>query len=90
MNKNIKTKIKEKNTYYQKYIGNGRLGYEFILVEKLIIEVNDLIFSTKTLYYGNVAKKLNNPLLETKTYWSILKTFYNYKKNSANSTSFGT
>ena len=25
-------------------------------------------------------KKLNNPLLQAKTYWSILKTFYNDKK----------
>ena len=73
MNENIKTKIKEKNTFYQKYI-------DFILLEKLITELNDLIFSTKTLYYENLAKKLNNPLLQTKTYWSILKTFYNDKK----------
>ena len=25
-------------------------------------------------------KKLNNPLLQAKTHWSILKTFYNEKK----------
>ena len=80
MNENIKTKIKEKNTFYQKYIENGRLESDFILLEKLITELNDLIFSTKTLYYENLAKKLNNPLLQTKTYWSILKTFYKNKK----------
>ena len=80
VNENIKTKIKEKNTFYQKYIENGRLESDFILLEKLITELNDLIFSTKTLYYENLAKKLNNPLLQTKTYWSILKTFYNNKK----------
>ena len=80
MNKNIKTKIKEKNTFYQKYIENGRFESDFILLEKLITELNDLIFSTKTLYYENLAKKLNNPLLQTKTYWPILKTFYNDKK----------
>ena len=80
MNKNIKTKIKEKKTFYQKYIENGRLESDFILLEKLITELNDLIFSTKTLYYENLAKKLNNPLLQTKTYWSILKTFHNNKK----------
>ena len=39
-----------------------------------------LITSTKDLYYKNLAKKLNNPLLQAKTYWSILKTFYNDKK----------
>ena len=42
--------------------------------------MNDLISQTKTLYYENLAKKLNNPLLQAKTYWSILKTFYNDKK----------
>ena len=32
------------------------------------------------MYYENLAKKLNNPLLQAKTYWSILTTFYNDKK----------
>ena len=80
MNKNIKTKIKKTTLFYEKYIENGRLESDFILLEKLITELNDLIFSTKTLYYENLAKKLNNLLLQTKTYWSILKTFYNDKK----------
>ena len=35
------------------------------------------------MYYENPAKKLNNLLLQTKTYyWSILKTFHNDKKIS--------
>ena len=51
-------------------------------------EINELISNTKNLYYGNLAKKLNNPLLQAKTYWSILKTFYNDKKHSSNSASF--
>ena len=32
------------------------------------------------MYYENLAKKLNNPLLQEKTYWSILKTFYRDEK----------
>ena len=80
MNENIKTKIKEKNIFHQKYIENGRFESDFILLEKLITELNDLIFSTKTLYCENLAKKLNNPLFQTKTYWSILKTVYHDKK----------
>ena len=56
VNENIKTKIKEKNTFYQKYIENGRLESDFILLGKLITELNDLIFSAKTLYYENPAK----------------------------------
>ena len=35
---------------------------------------------TKNLYYENLAKKLNNPLLQVKTYWSIIKTFCNEKQ----------
>ena len=81
MNKNIKTNIKEKNAFCRKYIENGRLESDFILLEKVITELNDLIFSTKTLYYENLAKRLNNLLLQTKTYWSTLNTFYNDKKS---------
>ena len=50
------------------------------MIETLITEINDLITSTKDLRYNNLAKRLNNPLLQAKTYWSILKTFYNDKK----------
>ena len=39
-----------------------------------------MISNAKNLYYVNLAKKLNNPLLQAKTYWSILKTFYKNKK----------
>ena len=56
MNENIKTKIKEKKMFYQKYVENGRLESDFILLEILIIELNDLIFSAKTLYYENLAQ----------------------------------
>ena len=49
MNENIETKIKEKKAFYQKYIENGRFEKDFILLEKLITELNELIFSTKTV-----------------------------------------
>ena len=51
-----------------------------MFLETLITEINELISSTKNLYYENLARKLNNPLQLAKTYWSILKTFYNEKK----------
>ena len=59
---------------------NGRFKSDFMFIKTLITEINDLITSTKDLYYKNFAKKLNNPLLLAKTYWSILQTFYNDKK----------
>ena len=80
MNEIIKSKIKAKNAFYKKYIQNGRFESDFVYLEKLIIEFNELISSTTALYYKNLAKKLNNPLLQAKTYWSVLKTFYNDKK----------
>ena len=59
---------------------NGRKESDLIVVQNLITELNELICSTKALYYENLGKKLNNPLPQVKTYWSILKTFYNDKK----------
>ena len=42
---------------------------DIVFIENLIVELNDLIFHTKALHYENLPKKLNNPLLEAKTYW---------------------
>ena len=80
MNKTIKLKIKAKDKMYKKYIQNRRFKSDFVLLETLIAELNKLVSTTKVLYYKNIGKKLNDPLLQTKTYWSILKTFYNSKK----------
>ena len=64
---------------YNKYIQNARFESHFLLLEILITELNELINTTTALYYQNLSKKLNNPLLQVKTYWPILKTFYNKK-----------
>ena len=89
MNETIKLKIKAKDNMYNKYLQNGRFKSDFVLLETLITELNELIDTTKALYYENLGKNLNNPSVQAKTYWSILKTFCNGKKNSSNSTSFG-
>ena len=74
--------MKTKSKLYEQYIQNGRFESDFVLIERFVTEINDLISHTTTLYFENLAKKLNDPLLQTKTYWSILKTFYNDKKIS--------
>ena len=66
INENTKTKIKEKNTFYQKCIKNGRFENGFILLKKLITELDDLIFSTKTFYYENLAKKVKQSVVANK------------------------
>ena len=80
-------KIKSKHELYKKYIQNGRFESDFIYLKNLMIELNELISSNKALYYENLAKKLNNLLLQAKTYWSVLKTFIT-TKNPTNSTSW--
>ena len=80
MNEIIKSKIKTKDLLFKKYIQNGRFESDFLYLESLITEINGLISHTKALYYEKLAMKLNNPLLQAKTYWSILKTFYNEQK----------
>ena len=80
MNDFVKSKIKANNLLFKQYIQNSRFESDSRLLENVVNELNELISSTKALYYENLAKKLNNPLLQTKTYWSILKTFYNDKK----------
>ena len=68
MNENIKSKIKTKNLLFKQYIQNGRFESDFVFLENLITEINELTSSTKNLYYENLAKKLNNLLLQAKTY----------------------
>ena len=80
MNEIIKPKMETKNKKHQQYIQNRRFKSHLVFTESLIAELNDLISYTKDLYHENLAKTLNNPLLQAKTYWSILKSFYNDRK----------
>ena len=80
MNETIKSKIKTRNKLYKQCVENGRFESDFIIIEALTTEITDLFTSAKDLYYNNLAKRLNNPSLQAKTYWSILKTFNNDKK----------
>ena len=58
MNEITKSKIKTKNLLFKQYIQNGRFGSDFVFLETLITEINELITSTKNLYYKKHAKKL--------------------------------
>ena len=56
MNEIKKSKIKAKNLLFKQYIQNGRFGSDFVFLETLITEINELITSTKNLYYKKHAK----------------------------------
>ena len=49
-------------------------------LQQSITEVSDLIYEEKNDYYIALAKKLSDTTTSYKTYWPILKTFYNTKK----------
>ena len=63
MNETIKSKMKAKIILYKKYIQNGRFESDFIFLENLITELNELISSTKALYYENLGKKIKRPII---------------------------
>ena len=71
MNENIKSKIKAKNKLYQAYVKKGRQETDFCALEESLHNLNYLMLQTKISYYENLGKKLNDPTLQTKTYWSI-------------------
>ena len=47
MNETIKSKIKAKNALYKKYVQNSRFESDFVYLENLIIELNELILPPK-------------------------------------------
>ena len=67
-----KYKLDTRNLLFTQYIQHGRLKSDFLYLETLLTEINELISSTKNLYYENFAKNLNNVLLQRETYWSII------------------
>ena len=71
----------------KKYIQNGRFKSDFVCLENFIIELNELISFTKALYYENLLKKFNNPLLQAKPIGQFSRHFIT-TKNPTNSTSF--
>ena len=72
MTKCIKDKINLKNTLYE--------SKKFMESQHLSTEISDMTTIRKEEYYVHLSKKLNNPSTRSKTYWSILKSFYKANK----------
>ena len=53
---------------------------KFIELQKLSTEISTMILHRKEKYYHNLSLKLNDPKTRAKTYWSVLKSFYNNSK----------
>ena len=80
MTEDIKNKIKLKNNLYCQCMKHLTQIRSLLKVEDLRIEISNLITKSKEKYYQHINAKLNDLSLSNKTYWSILKTFYNGKK----------
>ena len=80
MNDYVKSKIKCKNQLYKTYAKNGYKCNDYFQFQEATNVVSQVVSHGKQEYYNNIALKLSNPKRGAKTYWSILKTFYNGKK----------
>ena len=71
MTKHIKEKLNLKGSLYK--------SKNFIDLQNLSTEISETI-SVRKEEYLHLSKKLNDPSTSSKTYWSILKSFYNGSK----------
>ena len=79
MNDFIRNKIKWKDQMHKTYKKNGCKYTDLVKFQEAVGKVSELTNIRKEEYQNHIARKLNDPMTNTKTYWSILKTFYNGK-----------
>ena len=80
MASNIKDKMKYCNNIYREYLKKGTQQVDYIKLQNTITELSELISTRKDDYNLHLANKLIDPTTSSKTYWSILKTFYYCRK----------
>ena len=79
-NNRVKELINEKDDTFQFYLHSNKNPKLFNKVEYIQNELKSLIEANKEKYYSRSSKRMMNSLTNTKTYWSILKSFFNNKK----------
>ena len=80
MNDEIKKKINYRNTFDQQLKKYKINLTDPDVVNNLTSELSSIISQRKDEPYCDLVKKLNDPQTNAKTYWSILKTFFNGRK----------
>ena len=79
MNGKIKNLIKRKNWLFQCQKKFGDLNYASL--NSITQNISNAVNSSKLKYHEGLALDLNDPKAAPKTYWKILKTFFNETKN---------
>ena len=77
MNDDIENKVKLKHNLYHHYIRHQRNKVDFSKLEDLRSEIDNLMSKSKKEYYHNINRKLNDPSANSKTFWLIMKNFFN-------------
>ena len=72
MTPDLRNKINRENGVYKQYINSGKTN--------AISEISVSIPRGKDDYHSRLAQKLSDLNTSSKTYWSILKRFFNGKK----------
>ena len=81
INEEIKRKKKTKDKTFQQYLRNGRKIADFEVVDKEAAEFSEMTHNQKESYFYDLSVKLNDPHTSPETYWSIIKSCYNGRKN---------
>ena len=76
----IKNKIKWKHQICKIYQKNGHKDSDYFKLQEATSVVSEMISRCKEEYQNHLALKLSDPMTNAKTYWSLLKIFYNGKK----------
>ena len=79
MTSNIKYKINYGNNIYREYMKKGKEQVDYMKLQNTK-ELSELVSTGKNDYNLHLANKLIDSTTSSKTYWSILKTFYNGSK----------
>ena len=83
MTRLIKKAINGRNLFYQRFAKNKDFAVNDSDLERLRSLQNNLINTietTKQQYFAKITKKLSDPNIRSKIYWSILKIFLTGKK----------
>ena len=80
INSKIKKVIHEKNKEHKKYINNKSNFLLLQNINNLQAQIRTLIDISKEKYFSRISQKLESTSINTKCYWSLLKTFLNNKK----------
>ena len=78
VNEEVRLLIKQKNLIFR--IKRKNSDFDIGILNKLSEDLTNAITNSKLAFYRRIASKLNDPNSAPKTYWSILKSFFNGKK----------